>query len=103
MKLTKLSMPAKGMQKKQKADELMSDLMGSDEAEASGDMASEMAGESEGETGSSEDESSPEDMSEDSSELSSIPDKDLMAELRKRGLLNKAMSASSKPSSDEQY
>jgi len=102
MKLTKLSMPAKGMQKKQKADELMSDLMGSDEAEASGDMASEMAGESEGEMGS-EDEASMEDTSEDSSELSSIPDKDLMAELRKRGLLNKAMSASSKPSSDEQY
>ena len=48
------------------------------------DMANELVGEGEGD-------SEEEDMGEmeDSSELSSIPDKDLLAEIKKRGLMSK--------------
>lgn len=101
MKLGKLSMPMRGEKKKKSPmEDDMADMFGAEESEeVDADLANEMSGESEGETDSEE----PAEESEDSSELSSIPDEDLMAELRKRGLISKAMSASKKPSPDSEY
>lgn len=72
--------------------------MGPEEDE-SGDMSSELAGESEGETG---DEPRMED-SEGAAALQAVTDEDLMAELRKRGLMAKAGKAAGKASEDSEY
>jgi hypothetical protein len=90
------------MQMPQKKEGLAFELeLGPDENESpEGDMSSEMAGEAEGESG---DEPRMEEESAGSEALAEVSDDDLMAELRKRGLMAKASKASSKPSPDDEY
>lgn len=90
--LNKLNKPSK---KKPAIEAEDMKAMFSDEESAEGDMANELAGESIGESEDVE--------AESISELDGVSDEELMAELRKRGLASKAVSASKKPSTDEEY
>lgn len=94
MKIAKLSMPGKG--KKKPAEMDMESLFDSNEGEENQDMANELVGESEGESDMDE-------PAEEVSGLEEVSDEDLLAELRKRGLAGKALSAAKKPSPDSEY
>lgn len=102
MKLGKLKMPMKGAPGAMKPEKLG---FAEDEAEdMDSDSENEMAGEAqEGENEAEADEAAAE--YEDSSELSSIPDEDLLAEIKKRGLSKKmgmpSPAPSNSPSADD--